>query len=216
MTDQRRTLNSGVDFTFMYVTHDAFARDLRRIAVACERGDTFTPRTRAGWAMFAEQLHIHHTTEDASLWPRLRAQPLQPDEVMVLDAMEMEHVQIDPQLEHIESAFADCDADSLLAGVQVLSLGLAAHMRHEENDALPLVDRYLGTKGWNEVGRAFRKSQGGLRGATAYLPWVLDGASAEMQRRVFAQLPPPARVLYRRMWQPKYDRTNWWDGAGEA
>jgi hypothetical protein len=216
MTAQRRMLDGDVDFTMMYLAHDAFARDLRRIAAACERGDPFTARTRAGWAMFTEQLHVHHRAEDASLWPSLRARRLQPDEELTLDAMELEHVQLDPQLEHIDAALAEHDADSLTASVQVLSLGLTAHMRHEENDALPLVDRYLGRRGWDEFARAIRKAQGGLRGGAVFLPWALDAATADMQRSVFALLPRPARVLYRRIWEPKYRRANWWDGTGEA
>src|SRR5262249_9471716 len=153
-----KILNGSVDFTMMYVAHDALARDLRRIVTACERDESFTPHTHDGWAMFAKQLHIHHTTEDTSLWPRLRAQPLEPDEALILDAMEMEHAQLDPQLENVEHAFADRDANSLIATVQVLSLGLAAHMRHEENHALPLVDSYLGRQGWHEFGREIRKT----------------------------------------------------------
>jgi hypothetical protein len=35
-----------------------------------------------------------------------------------------------------------------------------------------------------------------------YLPWVLNGASADMRTKVLGLLPPPARVLYRRVWEP--------------
>lgn len=215
MTEERRAVQGTVDFTMMYVAHDAFARDLRRIAIDCERGRAFAGPAETGWAMFAKQLHVHHTAEDTSLWPRLRAQPLEPDQVLVLDAMEMEHAQLDPQLQHVANAFADRDASALLVSVQVLTLGLTAHMRHEEADALPLVDRYLGPVGWDEFGREIRRTQGGLRGGAAYLPWVLDGATADLQQRVLALLPPPARVLYRRVWAPKYRRTSWWEGGAD-
>jgi hypothetical protein len=72
MTVERIPLNGKVDFTMMYVAHDAFTRDVHRMAVASERGLAWTPETQAGWAMFTKQLHVHHATEDTSLWPQLR------------------------------------------------------------------------------------------------------------------------------------------------
>jgi hypothetical protein len=38
-----------------------------------------------------KQLHIHHTGEDTSLWPRLRAAVSSAGEVAVVDAMDAEH-----------------------------------------------------------------------------------------------------------------------------
>ena len=35
-----------VDFTFMYAAHDAFSRDLRRLAAAAEAGRTADPAVR--------------------------------------------------------------------------------------------------------------------------------------------------------------------------
>ena len=39
MTSEPTPLTGQVDFTMMYVAHDAFARDLHRMAAASERGD---------------------------------------------------------------------------------------------------------------------------------------------------------------------------------
>src|SRR6266567_4470638 len=69
---RRRPLQGKVDFTFMYAAHDAFNRDLWRLAVATEAGRTADAAVRTGWATFKNQLHIHHTAEDAWLWPALR------------------------------------------------------------------------------------------------------------------------------------------------
>jgi hypothetical protein len=205
----RIPLNGRVDFTMMYVAHDAFSRDLRRMASACDRGQAFAPATRAGWAMFTKQLHIHHTAEDTSLWPRLRERAVQPDEVATLDAMGKEHAQIDPQLERVEEALAATDAAGVADGVHALSESLSAHMRHEENKALPLVETYLGRAGWAAFGREIRKTQG-LRAGAEYIPWVLDEASAGTQAKVLGLLPPPVRLLYRRVWAPRYHRAARW------
>jgi hypothetical protein len=129
--------------------------------------------------------------------------------------MEMEHAQLDPVLESVEKALAEQDALQLAGGVHALAAGLSAHMRHEENRALPLIESYLGPAGWDAFGRDIRKSQGGLRGGARYLPWVLDGATPSMRANVLELLPPPARILYRRVWAPKYRRSAHW-GNGQA
>ncbi len=202
----RTPLNGEVDFTMMYAAHDAFSRDMHRLTIASQAGHAFTPESQAGWAMFTKQLHIHHTSEDTALWPRLRAAVSVPSEVAVLDAMEMEHAQLDPQLEHIGAAMADHNAASLADSVHTLGAGLTAHMRHEENEALPLIEKYLGPAGWAAFGQDIRKKQGGLRAGAEYLPWLLDDAPDSTQTRVLRLLPPPVRLLYRRIWAPRYRR----------
>jgi hemerythrin-like domain-containing protein len=132
----RVPLTGKVDFTMMYAAHDAFTRDLQRLTTGVEVGQTAEPAVRAGWAMFKKQLHIHHTAEDTSLWPVLRAKVTRPDDVAVLDAMVAEHARIDPQLEAVNEALAASDRGNLTESVQALTEGLTAHMLHEENAAL--------------------------------------------------------------------------------
>lgn len=60
-----------IDLTVMYAAHDAFRRDLERLATAVSDGTAGSPRVRAGWDNFTRQLHIHHTAEDSDLWPRV-------------------------------------------------------------------------------------------------------------------------------------------------
>jgi hypothetical protein len=177
--------SADVDFTMRYIAHDAFTRDLWRMASACERGQALTSGPLAGWTMFTKQLHIHHATEDISLWPKLRA------EVSVRD----------------ETGLAD--------SIHTLATNLAAHMRHEEKEALPLIARYLGSAGRAEFGQDIRKTQGGLRGGVEYVPWVLD-APQTAHARFLRLLPTPARLLYRLVWSPKYNRTTRWDTAPDA
>jgi hypothetical protein len=200
---ERIPLDGEVDFTMMYAAHDAFTRDLGRLTEG-SAGGVFPLRTLAIWETFRHQLHVHHTVEDEALWPPLRAAVTAEAETDVLDAMELEHAQIEPELEQLDAAVADRDAKRFNAHVRALATNLGAHMRHEENTALPLVEKYLGSAGWAAFGAHIRKTQGGLRGGAAYLPWVLDGASAETTRTILALLPPPARLLYRRVWVPRY------------
>jgi len=205
-----------VDFLQMYAAHDAFVRDFARLANAVERGEGLAASTRAGWTMVTQQLRVHHTSEDSFLWPRLRAKELQPHEEMVVNAMEAEHAEMDPLLESVDKAFVAEDALALAEGVRDLRRLLIEHLAHEEQDALPLLERYLGQAGWAEFGEYIRDANGSLRGGATYLPWVLDGADPHVRARFLAMLPGPARVLYSKLWAPSYRRHSPWadtDGA---
>lgn len=206
----RRSRQSKVDFTMMYAAHDAFRRDLERLAAAIEPARTGDPAARAGWATFKNQLHIHHTVEDVALWPPLRQKVAGPAEVAVLDAMEAEHARIDPLLSGVDASFGSADDAGLAECARALAAALAAHMEHEEDQALPLVEERLGPEGWTAFIKAIRKRQG-LRGAAEFIPWILDGAPAETSKRVLDGLPAPARLLYRAVWRPRYARTPRWN-----
>ena len=62
----------AIDFTMMYVTHDAFRRDLGRLTTVSAAGTADAPGVRAGWENFKAQLLLHHSVEDTHLWPRVR------------------------------------------------------------------------------------------------------------------------------------------------
>ncbi len=209
---RRRPLQGKVDFTFMYAAHDAFNRDLRRLAVAAEAGRTADAAVRAGWATFKNQLHIHHTAEDAWLWPALRKKVTAPGEVSVLDAMEAEHARIDPLVSRVDASLAATGLAGLAENISALTAALGSHMQHEEDRALPLIEAHLGPEGWASFGKAAGKSEG-LRGAAELFPWMLDGASAGTRKRLLGMLPAPARLLYRMVWRPGYTRTPRWDTA---
>jgi iron-sulfur cluster repair protein YtfE (RIC family) len=209
-TRRRRPPQDQVDFTFMYAAHDAFHRDLRRLAAAVEAGQTADPTMRAGWATFKNQLHVHHTAEDEFLWPALRAKVTRPGDVAVLDAMQAEHARIDPLLSRVDASLAAAGLAGLAENASTLTAGLAAHMEHEEDHALPLVEAHLGPDGWAAFRKAAGKSQG-LKGGAELFPWMLDGAPADTSKRVLGILPPPARLLYRAVWRPGYARTPRWN-----
>ncbi len=95
---------------------------------------------------------------------------------------------IDPQLAAVDQALAARGAMTPTQSVQALGESLNSHMRHEENEALPLVETFLGAEGWAAFERAIRKTQG-LRAGAEYLRWLLDGAPIATQAKVLALLP---------------------------
>jgi hypothetical protein len=197
-----------VDFSIMYAAHDAFDRDLATLTAAAGHGGGTEPAVRAVWARFSRQLAVHHTAEDIALWPALRAKVTQAGEVAVLDAMEAEHAQIDPLLAQTDRALAH-GAAGLAASIKELRGLLTGHTRHEEAEALPLVETYLGASGWAKFGRAVAKAQG-VRGVAEFFPWLLDGADPATRRQVLATLPPPVRLIHRALWAPRYARIPRW------
>lgn len=200
---RRGRLVGEVDFTMMYVAHDAFGRDLARLINAAAIGQGLTPAATATWVWFREQLHTHHTAEDTALWPRL-ASVVTGGEAGILAAMEAEHAMIDPMLARIDATMGERRTGDLLAELTLLAEGLSDHMKHEEEAALPLLERRLGVAGWDAFTTEIRRQVGGVRGGARYLPWVLDGAMPQTRTAVLGMLPPPARVLYRTIWERRY------------
>ena len=201
---RRSAIAGKVDFTMMYVAHDAFNRDLERLAASAGAGRALSPEAIATWRLFSKQLHTHHAAEDSALWPRLAATVTDPGETRILEDMEREHAALDPLVDRIDTALAAGDTAVVIGAFETLSAGLAAHMVHEEAEALPLLERRLGQAGWDAFTKEIRSRQGGLKGAAEYLPWVLDGAQEPVRAKVLGLLPAPARILYRRVWAPRY------------
>jgi DNA-binding CsgD family transcriptional regulator/iron-sulfur cluster repair protein YtfE (RIC family) len=210
---------SHLDLTLMVAFHDAFRRDLGHLARAASRrpAELDEPARRtavlAGWELFKTQLHIHHTAEDHDLWPRMRTHLAdRPDELALLQAMQDEHARIDPLLDAVDAALADRDGGHQRLGdtVDELASQLHGHLGHEERDVLPLIDRSLTQAEWEAFGDDQRRRTG-IRGAAQFLPWLLDGASPEQAKAVLGGLPPPLRVVYRRVWRPRYVRHDHWE-----
>lgn len=189
-----------LDFTMMFTVHDAFRRELRRLADHTGGPDPL------GWRLFTRWLTVHHTAEDAVLWPMLAPHPL-------LDEMTAEHAGIDPLLAAVGTALRT-GADHRPAAA-ALRDALTAHLRHEEEAALPLIDATLTPEQWARFGAAHRDGigDGTDDGVSRYLPWLLDELPAERRQRVIAGLKPEVRVAYETEWQTAYDRLTLWGAA---
>ncbi|MFD4552831.1 hemerythrin domain-containing protein [Streptomyces sp. NPDC058469] len=199
----------SIDFTPMYASHDAFRRDLERLAAAVAEGRAHTGPVRAGWENFKHQLHIHHTAEDSDLWPRVRERVAgRARDLSLLDDMEAEHGRIDPLLDAVDAALAD-RASELPDLVRALLATLDDHLKHEEDSALPLMQDTLTGADWRAFTGRLREVQG-LRGAAVFVPWLVDGVSGVERGRVLGAFPAPVRVLNRVFWEGSYRRRGFW------
>jgi hypothetical protein len=220
LSDTARHGTGDADLTIMLAAHAAFRRDLAQLARAATFADLPDPGRRAsvqaGWELFKRQLHIHHTAEDEIVWPALRERLTRSEHAQsVLDAMEAEHRQIDPLLAAVDAAFARADhghrADVRAIGdaADALAGSLTAHLTHEERDGLPLIGEALTSAEWRRVGfRIVRKN--GLSAGGEMFAWLADGADPDHAAAAIGTLPPPARLVYRAIWRPRYKRTSRW------
>lgn len=203
--ERRAALRNKVDFTMMYMAHDAFTRDLDRLSLAAWDGVVLEPPARRTWDLFSRMLEVHHKTEDAALWPRLREAVSADGDAAIIDAMEAEHAAIDPLLRAITAAFDARRGEAIAASLSELTGQLGAHMRHEEDEALPLVERTLGDEGWEAFGREAHR-QTGMRDVATILPWLLDEAPEAGARTILEGMPAPVRLAFRYRWQPRYHK----------
>jgi hypothetical protein len=195
-----------LDMRTMYLMHHAFRRDLAAFASAAattpveDRGCWRALERR--WKVFAFALHRHHTGEDTGLWPILRDRADDESRALLV-AMEAEHEEIDPLLSTCAAGFArlaaraDEDARAALAVRLVAARErLAAHLRHEETEAIALMQAVLRPAEWEEVERSSFRAGLGLRELVAVVPWALVGVPDGVRRDLFARSGPAHRILW--------------------
>lgn len=188
------------DVTMMILVHNAFRRDVGRMRAAATRSERL-PALRATWQTFSRYLTIHHTAEDEILWPVMQAELGGP--TALLADMADEHAQLDPLMAQITELLAHDKIDTLPAHFDKPSAVLIAHLEHEENAALPLVQETLTAQQWKAFGDNQRRGIG-IRGSAWFFPWLLDGAVPEQANWALRQLPPPLRLVYLAIWKPRY------------
>jgi hypothetical protein len=183
----------GIDFTMMFAVHDAFRRELRRLA------DHTGDENPLGWQLLTRFLRVHHTAEDAALWPMVAPHP-------VLDEMAAEHATIDPLLAAVDTALRT-GADHRPAAA-ALRDGLTAHLRHEEEAALPHIDATLAPEDWARFSAAHRDGIGD--DVPRYLPWLLDDLPADRRATILSGLRPEVLTAYETGWRSAYDEQALW------
>ncbi|MFI0486194.1 hemerythrin domain-containing protein [Actinomadura sp. 9N215] len=208
-------MGDKVDFTLMYATHNALRRDLEDIARITARTDDDPRRIlagAAGWELFKRALHIHHTSEDEALWPMLSAALAdRPDDLAVVEAMEAEHAAIDPLIDAVDAALADRDSGPARLGdlTDALATKLVGHVKHEEDAALPLIERTLTLEQLQNFGSVHAAKAG--PDGPRITPWMLDRADEKVVASTMALLPPPVRAAYENEWQPAYAALDRWN-----
>jgi hypothetical protein len=206
-----------LDMTMMLTIHDAFRRELQRIAKVMATTDDDPRRilrSAVGWRLFKTYLTIHHVTEDETVWGLMGPQLVErPNDVALFEAMEAEHAAIDPLLSGIDDALSDRDSGHERLGgiVEELRISLGAHLKHEEAEGLTLIDSVLTQEQWANFAAVHLKRVGDDVGT--YLPWLLDSATEDWTENVLSRLPAFGRTNYEGGWKAAYDQLDLWAPA---
>lgn len=117
--------------------------------------------------------------------------------------MEAEHAAIDPLIEAIDSG-----TEPVGELVDALATALTAHLKHEEDKTLPLLDATLTFEQLQRFGEVNAAGIG--PDAPRVFPWILDGVSEEAVETMLAPLPEPVRAAFQNDWRPAYNALTIW------
>ena len=194
-----------VDMQVMYLMHHAFRRDLRKLGAAVPRtpvDDTATWAALAErWGRFSEILHHHHSGEDAGIWPYL-LERAHPAERQTLLDMEAEHALIDPLLQSCGEGFAALAAGGTTELRAALAVRLAEaqqllgnHLKHEETEAMVILQRHLTPEAWEQIEKEHFQSKDSLGFLLYVVPWLADELPRPVLDAVLAEAGAPMRLI---------------------
>ncbi len=197
----------------MVVAHRTFRREFRLIGPlvrAVRPGDTARAAVLAEHGrMLLDGLHLHHSSEDDLLWPKLLERTT-PDAALV-HRMEAQHQQVEQLTERLRPALARWEAEArpavtaeVASTFDALATVLVQHL-DEEREILPLAARHLTPTEWSALGEAglakmTRKQLPLMIGA------VLEEATAEERAELLAKIPFLVRILVRTVFAHQYRR----------
>lgn len=198
----------------MPIIHRIFRRQFAEVrALVQEVPAVDAPRVGAvadHLGFLLDGLHMHHTTEDDLIWPKLldRAGLDAP----LVARMEAQHRQIDVTVAEVRAALSAWrsaptpDTSSALADrIGEFLFVVERHLDEEEQVVVPLIDRHVTEAEWQEVGkRGFEKFTPAQRWIA--MAQLVEVAAPEEAAMFLGELPPPVKVLWRLIGKRKYRR----------
>jgi hypothetical protein len=184
----------------MAAVHRVFRREFRmlpELVRAVPAGDTGRARVIADHTrLILSMLHMHHSGEDALLWPLLleRAKPARD----LVERMQAQHANVDKlinRLGPILDRFATTagGGDELAGTLEELRVVLVDHLNLEEAQVVPLAEQHLSASEWNRMGqRGVREVR--RRELPLVFCAVLEEADEKEREILLNVLPAPARV----------------------
>jgi iron-sulfur cluster repair protein YtfE (RIC family) len=198
----------------MVVVHRAFRREFRllpELARAVPAGDTARASVLVGHArMVLTGLHLHHTSEDLLLWPKLLDR-CTPDAELV-HRMEAQHERVSDAIERIGPALDRWEAEArpavteeVAAAFDELRTALVEHLDDEEREILPLAARHISQAEWNALGEHGMQDMR-KKDLPIMFGAVTEEATPEEKEHMLAVVPPPIRFLLRTVFARRYRR----------
>jgi iron-sulfur cluster repair protein YtfE (RIC family) len=190
----------------MIMVHRVFRREFRMLpglVRAVRPGDAARAEILgAHLGNVAGGLHHHHTAEDEMVWPlMLERASLHAD---LINRMEAQHerlheplARIDELLPRWRATASLADRDELADMIAQASVALDEHLADEEREVCPLIEQHLTPAEWAAVGERGREVIPKGKMALVFLGAILEEATPSEKRRFLAELPAPARLLWR-------------------
>lgn len=197
------------DLRMMYVMHHGFRRDLTHFYVAIRRTPIDDGRTwralLARWDLLSTVLHDHHRKEDVVIWPLLRERAEADGDaaaLVVLDAMDTEHDQIDPLLLAVRTGLQAMttgagNRESLTVAINEAQACLNGHLAHEERDANVILQARITGPEWDHLERTQLRGGMSARELTQMLPWAFKNLPDPMASELLAEAPLALRAMLR-------------------
>jgi hemerythrin-like domain-containing protein len=200
---------TAIDTSMNTNLHSAFKREIVRLRDGLRKCDLSDAKDTEGLArrfrFFSVTLHHHHQGEDTFLWPNVRAKA-NPQEILVLDAMEAEHGALASVLgaadEEFKNLSVNSDKDHIAARLDELGAVLSGHTQHEEREGVPIVQKYIE----EDTFKSFIKFSRDSEDASLVLPWVSDGATPTEVASTWGMIPAPVRLFVKPMLTRKYTK----------
>ena len=202
------------DVRDMYVVHRVFRREfvlipqlIRQVAA----GDTARAAVVGEHArLLLAGLDMHHTGEDALLWPKLLER--NPPNAELVHRMEGQHHRVEELISQLQESLTRWQAEARPAVREEVAstfdqfrVALLEHLDDEEQHILPIAARCVTQEEWNELG------QHGIEKVTkAQLPLMfgalLEEATPPERKMMLSLVPIPVRVLLRTVFAWQYRR----------
>ena len=198
----------------MVVAHRAFRREFRLLPAlvrAVPAGDTSRAAVIAGHGrMVLTGLHLHHTSEDLLLWPKLLDRC--PPDAELVERMEAQHERVHDAIERINPALQRWEAEArpavteeVASAFEALHTALVEHLDEEEREILPLAARHLSQREWDELGEHGVKDMR-KRDLPIMFGAVAEETTPEERAALFAVVPLPVRLLLKTVFARQYRR----------
>jgi hypothetical protein len=202
------------DVRDMYVVHRTFRREFALIPGLIRSvvpGDTGRAAVVAGHArLVLGGLDMHHTGEDALLWPKLleRATP----SAALIHRMEAQHHRVEELIAELNEALPRWEAEArpavseeVASTFDALRVALVEHLDDEERHILPIAERHITPQEWASLGE-----HGMAKVNKSELPILfgalLEEATPDERALMLGLVPPPVRLLVRTVFAWQYRR----------
>lgn len=193
------------------VIHAAVRRDLARFLdalAAFPAGDGGRAKQLAmAWAFFRGELDYHHRGEHAIAWPALKSVGVDDSLIAQMDA---EHDKLagalavaGDKVHALAQSPTKANAEDAHAAMVTLRAVAEDHLAHEERDVDPVYVANRNSPEMKAMGKKFARDRKPVE-AGNFFAWLQNGASAEEQASLRAEVPGPVVFVLGRLLGRRY------------